>query len=91
MQMECVHARAGSYPLLAGEAPASASMNSSAYMIGRVVTMVSGAEAARYLKLFSIFAVHFDSRLQAVVCPFVHTYQSFGGQFIPSNCVKLRP
>ncbi len=86
MQMEGVHANAGNYPLLAGGASASASMNSSAYMVSRVVTIVSGAEAARYLKLFSIFAVHF-SRLQAAVCPFVHTYQSVGGQFISPGCV----
>lgn len=44
MQVEGVHAGAGSYPLLAGGASASASMNSSAYMIGRVGTMVSGAD-----------------------------------------------
>ncbi len=87
MQMEGVHANAVNYPLLAGGVSASASMNSSAYMVSRVVTIALAAEAARYLKLFGIFAVHFDSRLQAAVCPTLHTYQSVGGQFISPGCV----
>ncbi len=87
MQMEGVHANAGNYPLLAGGASASASMNSSAYMVSRVVTIMSGAEAARYLKLTGIFAVQFDSRLQAAGFPTFHTYQSVGGQFISPGYV----
>ncbi len=81
MQMEDVRASAGDYPLLEGGASASASMYSSAYMVSRVMNMVSGANQGRQvLQAISIFALRFDSKLaqsagsSVSVCSYLPVY-----------------